>query len=335
MGREKIPFIYRQLHSAGTLRKLARVTGHFSFGRDIYNSSEVLLRCVQVQPGLHIYAWNLQAVRPVDIVKSTRPSREYQLFYIISPKIFPSKNLLSSYDDTNHRGRNLLFVTGQSRFAFSIAPGDRLKAIQIVFSEKWLMNAGCSDDRSLKWLNEMRGRGAITEFGNYGFEEYRKLSCLHEQVLSADIGGLRLTAEVCSLLGRYFEKPLPESAGAEISSIAYFHRLKKVEEILNASLSSHLPPIAQVARKVALSHSTLKRQFRKLYGKNLYEYYLDLKMKKAREILSQSAYSVTEIASLLGYEKVSRFIDMFKKHYGKSPGAFRKADPLRVMSGVQ
>ena len=79
-----------------------------------------------------------------------------------------------------------------------------------------------------------------------------------------------------------------------------------------------------IAKTVALSESTLKRYFKLIYGKSIYEYYLNRKMEMSRTLMLQKPYSVNEIAELMGYEKVSHFIEIFKRHHGYSPGSIKK-----------
>ena len=43
-----------------------------------------------------------------------------------------------------------------------------------------------------------------------------------------------------------------------------------------------------------------------------------------QEKLLEKMMTVNEIADMMGYEKVSNFIDIFKKHHGFSPGAIKK-----------
>jgi AraC-like DNA-binding protein len=40
---------------------------------------------------------------------------------------------------------------------------------------------------------------------------------------------------------------------------------------------------------------------------------------------------VNDVAELMGYEKVSHFIEIFKKHHGGSPGSIKKKQ-LEVVS---
>lgn len=60
-----------------------------------------------------------------------------------------------------------------------------------------------------------------------------------------------------------------------------------------------------------------------MFGKSIYEYYLELKMDYAKRLLMERPLSVNEVASMLDYEKVSNFIDMFKRHHGITPGVLR------------
>ena len=56
----------------------------------------------------------------------------------------------------------------------------------------------------------------------------------------------------------------------------------------------------------------------------IYGYYLARKMELARQLMEVNTSSVNEMADMLGYEKVSYFIEIFKKYHGFSPGEIRK-----------
>ena len=101
-------------------------------------------------------------------------------------------------------------------------------------------------------------------------------------------------------------------------------KVLSVEKMLDVHLEKNLPSIGSIAKNLALSESTLKRNFKKVFGTSIYHFYLQKKMKQATQLLSQQNASIKEIAFRLGYEKSSNFIRMFKKHYSFSPGSFRK-----------
>ncbi|MBI1342421.1 MAG: hypothetical protein GC171_05740 [Terrimonas sp.] len=63
--------------------------------------------------------------------------------------------------------------------------------------------------------------------------------------------------------------------------------MKVTEKILMEHISHKLPKVSSIAKEVALSESSLKRYFKSLYGKGLYEYYLEKKMQYAMELLTE------------------------------------------------
>lgn len=101
-------------------------------------------------------------------------------------------------------------------------------------------------------------------------------------------------------------------------------KMLSVEKMLDVYLEKDLPSIRTIAKDLALSESTLKRNFKRVFGTSIYHFYLQKKMQQARQLLAEQNTSVKEIAFRLGYEKPSNFIRVFKKHYSSSPGSLRK-----------
>jgi AraC-like DNA-binding protein len=136
--------------------------------------------------------------------------------------------------------------------------------------------------------------------------------------LNADSAGSELIKEFLSAVSR----ERVEKSNSHID--LYYKKVKEAEAILLSHLQKAPPRTGMIAQMVALSESTLKRYFKLIYGKSVYEYYLNKKMELARTILLQKPCSINEIAELMGYEKVSHFIEIFKKHHGYSPGMIKK-----------
>lgn len=97
----------------------------------------------------------------------------------------------------------------------------------------------------------------------------------------------------------------------------------QVEQRLLQSLEDMLPSQKQLAKEFALSESTLKRHFKAVYGRTMYDYYLEKKMALAKWFLQERKISVSETAYRLGYEKVSAFISIFKKYQKVLPGSLK------------
>jgi AraC-like DNA-binding protein len=127
-----------------------------------------------------------------------------------------------------------------------------------------------------------------------------------------------------NLLTEFFLKIRNRVSTRRGTTLYHEEQIADAEKILMQNITSGLPDLKTLAAELSMSESTLKRYFKKIYGKNIYEYYLEKKMMHARTLLDERKKSVTEIAYTLGYEKVSQFITMFKRFYGIQPGAYKQ-----------
>ena len=100
--------------------------------------------------------------------------------------------------------------------------------------------------------------------------------------------------------------------------------LREVEKKILDHLYTSMPSIDEMAKEFFMSASTLKRQFKRVFGSNVYEYYLSRKMQLAKNILEAEHAKVSEVAAQLHYENVSHFIKIFKKIHGFQPGKISK-----------
>ena len=101
--------------------------------------------------------------------------------------------------------------------------------------------------------------------------------------------------------------------------------LREVEKKILDHLYTSMPSIDEIAKEFFMSASTLKRQFKRVFGSNVYEYYLSRKMQLAKNILEEKNVKVSEVAAQLHYENVSHFIKIFKKIHGFQPGKISKS----------
>lgn len=82
--------------------------------------------------------------------------------------------------------------------------------------------------------------------------------------------------------------------------------------------------IRQLAEHTNLSESYLSKLFSKEMGIPISEYIMDKKIEKARNFLSYSDYSLTDIANYLSFSSQSHFIQVFQKHMGMTPRKYRE-----------
>ncbi len=68
----------------------------------------------------------------------------------------------------------------------------------------------------------------------------------------------------------------------------------------------------------------LGRLFKKEMGIPLHEYVSEKRLERAKELIENSSFSITQIAMKVGFSNITYFNRVFKNKYGRSPRSFRK-----------
>ncbi|KAM3097195.1 helix-turn-helix transcriptional regulator [Phormidesmis sp. 146-35] len=106
-------------------------------------------------------------------------------------------------------------------------------------------------------------------------------------------------------------------------------RLHNAKETLLHQLQNP-PTLMQLARQVGLNECTLKRGFREVFGKTVYGYVRDHRMKQARSLLEVGEMNITEVARVIGFRDRSAFALAFRKHFGVNPKDYQKQQRFSV-----
>lgn len=113
-------------------------------------------------------------------------------------------------------------------------------------------------------------------------------------------------------------------------------QVKGVTQLLNCGLDNpikkalyiihneymHPITIQQIAAELNMSEANFCQYFKKIMRITPKEYLTNLRMEKAKELISNS--KVTDVAYDLGYNNISLFINHFKEKYGITPKQYQK-----------
>ena len=88
--------------------------------------------------------------------------------------------------------------------------------------------------------------------------------------------------------------------------------------------------VDELARVAGMSRTALERQFRAFFARSPYDYALQLRLRRARELLSSSELPIGEVALRSGFSTPEYFSAAFKRDTGQSPKAFRRKNPARA-----
>ncbi|MGZ3364830.1 MAG: AraC family transcriptional regulator [Caulobacteraceae bacterium] len=103
------------------------------------------------------------------------------------------------------------------------------------------------------------------------------------------------------------------------------------DRVVGAALAAlHRKPahpwtLEELARTVGASRSVLAERFQKLMGVSPMQYLTQWRMVMAASLLRRSGAQLTHIAQDVGYQADTAFIRAFRRQYGQSPAAWRRA----------
>ena len=90
--------------------------------------------------------------------------------------------------------------------------------------------------------------------------------------------------------------------------------------------------MAELARRVGLSPRQLQRTFRHYLDMAPHQYYLRIRLDRARELLTQTGMSIMDVMVACGFESSCHFSKVYREQFGHPPSAARP-HPRRASHG--
>lgn len=101
--------------------------------------------------------------------------------------------------------------------------------------------------------------------------------------------------------------------------------IKKLSEV-RASILADLsvpPHLPDLARKVGMSLTKMKRLFRQTFGDSIYNYFQAERMNEAARLLK--SFPVSQVGYQIGYSNLSHFTRVFERHHQIKPKRYKDA----------
>ena len=103
-----------------------------------------------------------------------------------------------------------------------------------------------------------------------------------------------------------------------------------IKSLNNPQLSA--ADIKELQSKLPYSYSNLTRLFKKYTNQTITQYVNNVKLQHAKDLLSTTNMTTLMITNALGFESVSHFNHLFKKHFNTTPTQYRKLMPYYINS---
>ncbi len=99
-------------------------------------------------------------------------------------------------------------------------------------------------------------------------------------------------------------------------------RLRRAIEFMHDNFSRELQ-LEEIASAAYLSEYHFARLFKQITGVTVHVYLANIRLERARKLIVETAYSINEIAAMVGYQSQSHFTKIFKSATGITPRAYR------------
>lgn len=119
--------------------------------------------------------------------------------------------------------------------------------------------------------------------------------------------------------------PQPECIGP-----GYQH-LTEVAQIMAANIEEPLT-LLELAQAVALSLRQLERLFQRYFSMGPAQYYMNLRLRRAQELLTHTSMPIMEVTVACGFQSASHFSKAYRSLFGYSPSQERLNDQQRAQA---
>lgn len=87
---------------------------------------------------------------------------------------------------------------------------------------------------------------------------------------------------------------------------------------------SEVPNLPELARSACMSESKMKKLFKQIFGKSIYNYYQHFRMMEAAFMIREKNFSVSQAGHHVGFTSLSHFTTVFEEHIGLKPKKYSK-----------
>ncbi|MBI4978660.1 MAG: helix-turn-helix domain-containing protein [Spirochaetes bacterium] len=153
-------------------------------------------------------------------------------------------------------------------------------------------------------------------------ERIEELTLVADKVYTLNDDALTPVSDFRSIPAAELARVLTPSDGLNILSL--HDPIYRAKKVMKEHLTAETVSFENIAASVGLSYDFFRKEFKKKAHTSPKQYYLKLKMDKAKELLLYSSERVEDIAEKLGFTDGSYFAKQFRRHEGTTPNEFRR-----------
>lgn len=111
------------------------------------------------------------------------------------------------------------------------------------------------------------------------------------------------------------------------AQLGFTHRaLTKVAQLMEENVEKPLS-LDAIARQTGLSRRQIERLFQRYLNCVPKRYYMEIRLRRARELLLQTSMPIMEVTASCGFQSPPHFSKCYRRHFGRPPSAERRRQP--------
>ncbi len=180
------------------------------------------------------------------------------------------------------------------------------------------------------WLSEEFSEQHLKELSEFLVDKNSIKSNSIYDVIYNDktIAKLHFSCEIenVSILGiplKYMLERLYEENKQSLTEISEHDIYHKAIHFIRENYAEGIT-VADVAKHIGYSESYFGYAFKKKYKMSVSRYVRELQLAKAKDLLVDTGFTISAVASYVGFDDSNYFSALFKKQFGLSPKDFRK-----------
>lgn len=161
-------------------------------------------------------------------------------------------------------------------------------------------------------------------------EDYKEITTCFYKIFDNDQQETNMTAEtlrITSELMKIFSYLLRnfERKSTVDGSLTSECNVKKIKEYIDNNFTNSNLTISKVASHFYFSPAYISRLFKEVMSISPIDYVIQLRMRRAVQLLAKESFSISQIAFAVGYKNQFYFSKQFSQYYGVPPSRYNQA----------
>ncbi|CPR17097.1 Transcriptional regulator of AraC family, enterobactin-dependent, predicted [Brenneria goodwinii] len=226
----------------------------------------------------------------------------------------------------NHQPASLISLTELTQFSRNGKRDEYERTVSLTFSREWLYG---------NLLDSVDDWQAIynftqTHLSTHLWTPSRQALAIAWQILKAGpchtpLQRLYLESQCMMLIIEAFDsltRHAIQDKSAPGVNLRTHHRIQQVRDMLESGSADQLS-IAEIAKSVNMSESTLQRHFRQTFNLTVFEYLRNCRLQRAMLALQKDGIGISQAASIAGYNSTANFTTALRRAFSITPGQIK------------